>query len=88
MKLEVRVIVSRDDGKSAQVSVNALQIDTNVDGVDPGVQKQDFLEQATNLMRSVTENQIPALYAKVIDEPRQPEPAGEGTGTEDRKKKA
>ena len=88
MKLEVRVIVSRDDGKSAQVSANALQIDTNVDGVDPGVQKQDFLEQATNLMRSVTENQIPALYAKVMDESRPPEPAGEGTGTEDCKKKA
>lgn len=88
MRLEVRVIVSRDDGKSAQVSVNALQIDTNVDGVDPGVQKQDFLEQATNLMRSVTENQIPALYAKVMDESRPPEPAGEGTATEELKKKA
>ena len=88
MKLEVRVVVSGDDGKSGQVSVNAIQIDTSVDGVDPGVQKQDFLEQATNLMRSVTENQIPALYAKVMDELRPPEPAGEGTATEELKKKA
>ena len=88
MRLEVRVVVSRDDGKSAQVSANALQIDTNVDGVDPGVQKQDFLEQATNLMRSVTENQIPALYAKVMDGLRPQEPAGAGTATEELKKKA
>lgn len=67
MKLAITVSVSTDDGRIVQSSENMLQVATDLAGVDESVQKQDFLGQAENLLRTVGENQIPALYATVAE---------------------
>lgn len=65
MKVEIKVTVSSDDGKVSRTSTNAMMMATDVANSDPGVQKQDFLTQVEGLVRTVGENQVPALYAAV-----------------------
>ena len=65
MQLTIQVAVSSDDGKIGQNVVAKLMLATGVYGTDAGVAKQDFLQQAENLVRTVAENQIPALYDAV-----------------------
>ena len=65
MRVEIKVTVSSDDGKVSRASTNAVMMATDVENADPGVQKQDFLTQVEGLVRTVGENQVPALYAAV-----------------------
>ncbi len=65
MKVEIKVTVSSDDGAVSRASTNAMMMATDVENADPGVQKQDFLTQVEGLVRTVGENQVPALYAAV-----------------------
>ncbi len=65
MKVEIKVTVSTDDGSVSRSSTNAMLMATDVENMDPGVQKQDFLTQVEGLVRTVGENQVPALYAAV-----------------------
>ena len=85
MQLTIHVAVSSDDGKIGQNVVAKLTLATGVYGTDAGVAKQDFLQQAESLVRTVAENQIPALYDAVQKQIDGEEPA-EADGTKDRTK--
>ena len=75
MQLTIHVAVSSDDGKIGQNVVAKLTLATGVYGTDAGVAKQDFLQQAESLVRTVAENQIPALYDAVQKQIDGSEPA-------------
>lgn len=68
MKLRMTVVVESDDGAISQQAVGGLMLATRLEGVDPSSAKQDFLAQAETLMRSIGENQLPALYQTVLNE--------------------
>jgi len=68
MKLHISIVVSSDDDTVSQGTAGGLMLATRLAGVDPSSAKQDFLAQAETLMRSVSENQLPALYQTVLDE--------------------
>lgn len=65
MQIEITVTLTDDTNQVARSSVNRLAVATDLPGADPAVQKQDFLGQVENLVRTITENQVPALYADV-----------------------
>lgn len=65
MKLRLEISVESDDGKAARRTVNQLALATDTPGFDPDAAKQDFLQQAEGLVRTVVENQLPALYDTV-----------------------
>lgn len=66
MKLKIQIAVESDDGKVRRQTVNELALTTSTPGLDPNSAKQDFLQQAEGLARTVMENQLPALY-DVVD---------------------
>lgn len=68
MKLRLEISVESDDGKAGHQVVNGLALTTNTPGLDPDAAKQDFLQQAEGLARTVMENQLPALYDAVDKE--------------------
>jgi hypothetical protein len=68
MKLRLEISVESDDGKAASRTVNQLALATDTPGFDPDAAKQDFLQQADGLVRTVVENQLPALYDTVDKE--------------------
>lgn len=68
MKMQISVVVSSDDDAVSRGAAGGLMLATRVEGVDPSSIKQDFLAQAETLMRSIGENQLPALYQSVLDE--------------------
>jgi len=68
MKMQISVVVSSDDDAVSRGAAGGLMLATRVEGVDPDAAKQDFLSQAETLMRSISENQLPALYQTVLDE--------------------
>lgn len=68
MKMQISVVVSSDDEAISRGAAGGLMLATRVEGVDPSSIKQDFLAQAETLMRSIGENQLPALYQTVLDE--------------------
>lgn len=68
MKLRLEIAVESDDGKAVRQVVNGLALTTNTPGLDPDAAKQDFLQQAEGLARTVMENQLPALYDAVDKE--------------------
>lgn len=68
MKLRLEISVESDDGKASHQVVNGLALTTNTPGLDPDAAKQDFLQQAEGLARTVMENQLPALYDAVDKE--------------------
>ena len=68
MKMQISVVVSSDDDVVSRGAAGGLMLATRVEGVDPSSIKQDFLAQAETLMRSISENQLPALYQTVLDE--------------------
>lgn len=73
MRLKVQIAVTSDDGQSTRTSENGLALATGIPGVEESSAKQDFLAQAEGLMRTVVENQLPALYAEVYAEDKQRE---------------
>lgn len=68
MRMRISIVVSNDDGTVSREAAGGLMLATRLEGVDPSLAKQDFLAQAETLMRSVSENQLPALYQSVLDE--------------------
>lgn len=68
MKLRIEIAVESDDGKVARWTVNQLALATDTPGLDHDAAKQDFLQQADGLVRTVVENQLPALYDTVDKE--------------------
>jgi len=68
MRLRLEISVESDDGKASHQVVNGLALTTNTPGLDPDAAKQDFLQQAEGLARTVMENQLPALYDAVDKE--------------------
>lgn len=68
MKLMIQIAVESDDGKASRQVVNALALTTSTPGLDPDAAKQDFLQQAEGLARTMMENQLPALYDAVDKE--------------------
>ena len=65
MHLKIQVTVSADDGSVSETTANELRLATAAYGTDENVAKQDFLTQAESLLRTVSENQLPALYETV-----------------------
>jgi len=83
MKMQISVVVSSDDDAVSRGAAGGLMLATRVEGVDPSSIKQDFLAQAETLMRSIGENQLPALYQTVLDESeRKAQEAREGLAAE------
>ena len=70
MKVKFRVTVTNDDGTVARWADSELQLATTIAGLDPSSAKQDFLTQAESLMRTIAENQLPALYQAVLEAPK------------------
>lgn len=70
MKAKFRVTVTNDDGTVARWADSELQLATAIAGLDPSSAKQDFLTQAESLMRTIAENQLPALYQAVLEAPK------------------
>jgi len=68
MRVKFQVVVSSDDGAVSKDASSELQLATGLHGVDPSSAKQDFLTQADNLVRAISETQLPALYQAVDDE--------------------
>jgi ABC-type uncharacterized transport system substrate-binding protein len=59
--------MASDDGSVTKTVNSELQLATGLSGVDPAIMKQDFLTQAENLVRTIAESQLPALYQGVSD---------------------
>lgn len=68
MKLRINIAVESDDGKAMRQVANGLSLTTSTPGLDHDAAKQDFLQQAEGLARTVLENQLPALYDTVDKE--------------------
>lgn len=91
MKLIVTTAVVSDDGQFKRASTNDVNIATDIPGMDAGVLRQEFMAQAESLLRTIAENQVPALYATVEQDladahaAETPEPAD---ATQDLKEKA
>lgn len=77
MELIIDVAVASEDGRIKKSAVSKLALATGIYGTDASVAKQDFLQQAESIIRTISENQIPALYdavQKQIDaEPPEPQ---------------
>ena len=67
MRVRFKVTVSDDSDVVVKTADSQLQLATDVDGIDPSVAKQDFLAQAESLVRTIADNQLPALYQSVVD---------------------
>ena len=65
MKLIVTTAVVSDNGKFRRESTNDVNIATDIPGMDAAVLRQEFMAQAESLLRTIAENQVPALYAAV-----------------------
>lgn len=65
MKILMKVTVVSDDGQSAREMNAGVGVDTGIEGVDPDVEKEDFLDQARQLLGHIADTQLPALYAAV-----------------------
>ena len=91
MKLIVTTAVVSDDGQFKRASTDDVNIATDLPGMDAAVLRQEFMAQAESLLRTVAENQVPALYAAVEKDladahsAETPEPAD---ATQDLKEKA
>lgn len=89
MKLIVTTAVVSDDGQLKRESTNDVNIATDIPGMDAAVLRQEFMAQAESLLRTIAENQVPALYAAVEqdladaqaaaadEQPEEQEPAAE-----------
>lgn len=89
MKLIVTTAVVSDDGQLKRESTNDVNIATDIPGMDAAVLRQEFMAQAESLLRTIAENQVPALYAAVeqdladaqaaaaAEQPEEQEPAAE-----------
>lgn len=65
MKILIKVTVGSDDGQCAREMNAGVGVDTGIEGVDPDVEKEDFLDQARQLLGRIADTQLPALYAAV-----------------------
>lgn len=65
MKLIVTTAVVSDNGQFRRASTNDVNIATDLPGMDAAVLRQEFMAQAESLLRTIAENQVPALYATV-----------------------
>ena len=103
MKLIVTTAVVSDDGQLKRESTNDVNIATDIPGMDAAVLRQEFMAQAESLLRTIAENQVPALYAAVeqdladeqdpaedpdTETPEQPEEREPVDATQDLKEKA
>ena len=97
MKLIVTTAVVSDDGNFKRESTNDVNIATDLPGMDAAVLRQEFMAQAESLLRTVGENQVPALYAavekdiadaKAAEAPKQAEEQEPADATQDLKEKA
>lgn len=89
MKLIVTTAVVSDNGQLKRESTNDVNIATDIPGMDAAVLRQEFMAQAESLLRTIAENQVPALYAAVEqdladaqaaaadEQPEEQEPAAE-----------
>lgn len=65
MKVTIQVTVSSDDDTVSKTASSSLMLASGIDGMDPAEAKQDFLMQVDSLVRTIADNQIPALYQSV-----------------------
>lgn len=66
MRMVTTVRVESDDGQVKEESVNQVAVDTSVEGIDQDAAKEDFVAQARQLLGSIGDTHIPAMYATVL----------------------
>lgn len=66
MRMVTTVRVESDDGQVKEESVNQVAVDTSVEGLDQDAAKEDFVAQARQLLGSIGDTHIPAMYATVL----------------------
>lgn len=66
MRMVTTVRVESDDGQVFEQSVNQVAVDTSVEGIDQDAAKEDFVAQARQLLGSIGDTHIPAMYATVL----------------------
>ena len=66
MRMVTTVRVESDDGQVKEESVNQIAVDTSVEGIDQDAAKEDFVAQARQLLGSIGDTHIPAMYATVL----------------------
>lgn len=67
MKLRIEITVESDIADIAEGMDNSMRLATNIPGVDESSIKQEFLVQAESFIRVISDTQIPALYAAVLE---------------------